>query len=132
MPSYGEHSKRMLATADPRLVKLFTEVIKHFDNKITDGARTQEEQAYLVAKGASQTMNSKHVVSAQHPKARALDVAAYPINYSDYKRQIAFAGFVLGVASQMKIKIRWGGDWNSNTQLNDQTFNDLVHFELAE
>jgi hypothetical protein len=132
MPKFGSHSEAMLATADPQLVRLFREVIKHWDCKVTDGARTQEQQDYFLAVGASTTRNSKHVVSTTHPKSRALDVAAYPIDYADYKRQLAFAGFVLGVASQMGIKIRWGGDWNSNRDLSDQSFNDLVHFELGK
>ena len=29
----------------------------------------------------------------------------------------------------MGIKIRWGGDWDSDTQVNDNKFDDLVHFE---
>jgi len=37
----------------------------------------------------------------------------------------------MGVASQMGIKIRWGGDWDSDGSVCDNKFNDLVHFELA-
>jgi peptidoglycan L-alanyl-D-glutamate endopeptidase CwlK len=36
----------------------------------------------------------------------------------------------LGVASQMGLKIRWGGDWDMDTQTKDNKFDDLVHFEL--
>ena len=43
----------------------------------------------------------------------------------------AFGGFVKGVASQKGIKIRWGGDWDSDNDLHDQNFIDLPHFELA-
>ena len=38
----------------------------------------------------------------------------------------------MGVASQMGIKIRWGGDWDRDTDLSDNRFNDLPHFELME
>ena len=31
----------------------------------------------------------------------------------------------------MNIKLRWGGDWNDNKDFSDQTFDDLVHFELV-
>ena len=44
----------------------------------------------------------------------------------------SFAGYVQGVAEQLGIKIRWGGDWDSDFDFKDQTFNDLVHFELRE
>jgi peptidoglycan L-alanyl-D-glutamate endopeptidase CwlK len=59
-------------------------------------------------------------------------VAPYPIDWNDTKRFYHFAGFVLGVAksSKIAIPIRWGGDWDSDNDLNDQTFMDLVHWEL--
>jgi peptidoglycan L-alanyl-D-glutamate endopeptidase CwlK len=59
-----------------------------------------------------------------------VDVAPFPIVWTDTKRFYAFGGFVLGVAQGLGIRIRWGGDWNNNRYLNDQQFNDLVHFEL--
>lgn len=34
-------------------------------------------------------------------------------------------------AEVLNITIRWGGDWDSDTDFFDQTFNDLVHFELV-
>jgi peptidoglycan L-alanyl-D-glutamate endopeptidase CwlK len=30
----------------------------------------------------------------------------------------------------IKHRIRWGGDWDMDNDLSDNTFNDLVHFEL--
>ena len=39
------------------------------------------------------------------------------------------AGLVLGIAAVFGIKIRWGGDWDSDNDLNDQKFMDLAHFE---
>jgi len=30
----------------------------------------------------------------------------------------------------MGLKIRWGGDWDMDTQTKDNKFDDLVHFEL--
>ena len=41
-----------------------------------------------------------------------------------------FAGVVKGIASQMGIGIRWGGDWDMDTEVKDNRFDDLVHFEL--
>jgi hypothetical protein len=32
----------------------------------------------------------------------------------------------------MNIKIRWGGDWDSDNIMKDQTFNDLPHFQLED
>jgi peptidoglycan L-alanyl-D-glutamate endopeptidase CwlK len=36
----------------------------------------------------------------------------------------------MGIAAKMGIKIRWGGDWDRDEELHDQTFFDLPHFEL--
>ena len=62
----------------------------------------------------------------------AVDVAPYPINWSDKERFYFFAGYVKATADQMKIKIRWGGDWDGDTKVRDQTFMDLPHYELIE
>ena len=43
-----------------------------------------------------------------------------------------FAGFILGVASQLDISLRFGGDWDGDRKTDDQTFNDLFHFELKD
>ena len=47
-----------------------------------------------------------------------------------YHRFYNFAGTVQGVAKMLNIKIRWGGDWDSDNDLKDQTLYDLPHFEL--
>lgn len=41
------------------------------------------------------------------------------------------AGLVRKHADILNIKIRWGGDWDSDQDFFDQTFYDLVHFELV-
>jgi hypothetical protein len=50
-----------------------------------------------------------------------------------YVREVArwyyFGGYVLGVASETGDDIRWGGDWDGDRSLEDQTFHDLPHFE---
>ena len=41
-----------------------------------------------------------------------------------------FGGIVVDIARWKKIPIRWGGDWDMDTYVKDQSFNDLPHFEL--
>jgi peptidoglycan L-alanyl-D-glutamate endopeptidase CwlK len=60
----------------------------------------------------------------------AVDVAPYPIDWSDLKRFYNFVGFVRGVASQMNIPIRVGADWDGDFHWKDQKFHDLPHFEI--
>jgi len=130
MPSFGEKSKAQLATCDQRLQDLFNEVVKYWDCTVTEGRRTYEQQVHNVAVGVSKTMNSKHVTGDLPSKAA--DVAPYPVKWKDYPRFYAFAGFVIGTAVQMGLKVRWGGDWDSDRDFSDQNFNDLVHFELVD
>ena len=61
---------------------------------------------------------------------RAVDVTPYPVDWADRERQTLFAGFVLGIARSMGIKLRWGGDWDMDFQVMDNRFDDFPHFEL--
>ena len=128
MPSFGERSLVQLNTCHPSLIELFTEVIKYWDCTIIEGKRTLEQQQLNLSTGASRKLNSKHI--PVNGFSMAVDVSPYPIKWTDYNRFYAFAGFVIGTAVQLGIKVRWGGDWNSNRDFSDQKFNDLVHFEL--
>lgn len=130
MASFGKTSKERLYTAHPDLQRLFEVIVKEMDCSVVYGARTVEEQRALVAAGASKTMNSKHLVQSDG-WAHAVDVAPYPINWDNMKRFYFFAGKVTERARVMGIPLRWGGDWDSDNDLDDQTFMDLVHFELV-
>ena len=125
MPKFSKQSLNRLQSCDERLFKLFSEVVKHFDCTILEGRRTVERQSMLVEQGKSKTMNSKHLTG------RAVDVAPYPINWEDRERFTYFAGFVMGIASQQGLKLRWGGDWDKDTDLSDNSFDDLPHFEIV-
>ena len=130
MPSFGNASQARLATCDQRLQDVFNEVIKHFDCTVACGIRTKEDQDKAVAEGKSKTPypKSKH----NSNPSKAADVYPYPVDFNDTNRMRYFAGFVMGIAASKGIKLRWGGDWNQNTQLKDNSFNDLPHFELVD
>lgn len=120
MPSFGKISLDRLTTCDPRLQELFLEVVKHRDCSVLEGYRPQDAQDKAFAEGKSKTPwpNSKH----NKAPSLAVDVMPYPIDWSDKNRLIEFAGFVLGVASQKGIRVRWGGHFKS--------FFDGPHWEL--
>ena len=125
MPSFSRKSLDRLNTTDDRLITLFTEVVKHFDCTILEGVRSKERQKQLVAEGKSKTINSKHLTG------KAVDVAPYPIAWNDRERFTYFAGFVMGIAAKMSIILRWGGDWDKDNQVKDNSFDDLPHFEIV-
>lgn len=131
MPKFSQRSLSRLETCHEDMQKLFKEVVKHFDCTIIEGRRGKEAQDEYFRTGKSKLKwpNSKH--NAQTPDlSRAVDVAPYPIDWKDKERFYYFAGVVKGIATQMDIPLRWGGDWDQDTQVHDQTFFDLPHFEL--
>ena len=129
MPKFGSKSKKNLATCDQRLQKVFNEVIKHVDCSVLEGHRSGERQNKLFEEGKTKVKypNGRHNANP----SRAVDVAPYPIDWDDRERFHLFAGFVIGVANQMGIKLRWGGDWNMNFEVDDNKFDDFPHFELV-
>lgn len=127
MPKFGKKSQNMLDTCEPKLRQLFAEVIKHYDCTILEGHRTKERQGELFKQGKTKLQSGgKHTTIP----SCAVDVAPYPVDWDDTKRFYHFAGFVQATATQLGISIRWGGDWDSDKDLKDQSFFDLVHFEL--
>lgn len=128
MPKFSEKSLTKLATCDERLQSVFNEVVKYFDCTVLEGHRGEEAQNRAYAEGKSKLRwpNGNH----NSVPSKAVDVIPYPVDWSDRERMTLFAGFVLGTARQMGIKLRWGGDWDNNTQVKDNSFDDLVHFQV--
>ena len=124
MPRFGSKSKRELGTCHPDIQKLFKEVVRHFDCSVLEGKRSLDKQKELLKEGATKTLNSAHL------DGEAVDVAPYPIDFEDRDRFHYFGGYVLGTAKQLGIEVIWGGDWNNDTKTKDNSFDDLVHFEL--
>jgi len=134
MARFSQKSQDRLDTCHTDLIVLFEEVVKHFDCTVICGHRAEQEQMAAYLEGNTQTKwpDSRHNIEP----SMAADVAPWPINWNDRERFTLFAGYVLGIASALKSQgrmsysIRWGGDWNSNTQVSDNKFDDLIHFEL--
>jgi hypothetical protein len=96
--------------------------------KVVEGHRGQVRQNRLFygKKTKVKYPNSKHNTCPSD----AADVYPDPVNWDDIKRMYYMGGIVRGVAEEMGIDIRWGGDWDRDTEVLDQTFNDLGHVEL--
>lgn len=116
----GKRSLQRLEGVHPDLVKVVHRAIElsEIDFTVLEGLRTKARQSQLVAAGASQTMNSRHITG------HAVDLGAlvggevrwdWPLY-----RQIATAMKL--AASQLDVPIVWGGDW--------KTLKDGPHFEL--
>ena len=144
-------SKRSLARLEGVNPKLVTVVktaitISKIDFGVICGLRTIEEQRELVAKGASQTMKSKHI------DGNAVDLMAYIGSRGSWEMNLYddIADAMKIAADEHNIQIRWGAawhitdlrEWDSSMQdaMNDyidlrrsqgrRPFIDGPHFEL--
>lgn len=140
MAKYGSRSYANLSTCDPLLQRLFHEVIKRYNCAILEGERNQVRQDLMVEQGLSKVRwpNGKHNITPEYKAAgiqsQAVDVAPWINGKACFEpRQCYnFAGYVKRVAEELGINIRFGADWDGDNDVNDQTFRDIIHFELTE
>lgn len=139
---FGTVSRNKLATCHTDLQLICNEVIKIYDCTVTDGARSLEQQQEYFRQKRSKLdgvkKKSKHQVSDDQPLSLAVDIVPYPVNYHDKERFFFLAGLMKGIAFRLLEEgriahaLRWGGDWDSDNDFKDQSFNDLPHFELIQ
>ena len=128
MAKFGKTSKKRLGTCEKDLQRLFEEVVKHFDCSVLEGHRGQEKQDKYFNEGKSKVKYPKGRHNAT--PSRAVDAIPYPVDWDDTERMYYFSGVVKGIAISLGINIRWGGDWDGDTEVQDTNFKDLPHFEL--
>lgn len=118
--SLSQRSLDNLKGVHADLIAVVQEAIQNtdIDFGVIDGLRTLEEEKEMVAKGASKTLNSRHIGGF------AVDLAAYvagkltwqPAPYKVIAKAMKMA------AKDLNVPIVWGGSW--------LTFKDYGHFEL--
>ena len=138
MASFGRASKKRYKTLHHKLQMILDEAIQVMDFTIVCGFRnkTAQEKAFNKGKSEKHWPDSKH---NQNP-SKAVDIAPWDpsmrrgrgdIDWNNRDRFILLAGIIKGIAHKWNIKIRWGGDWNSDTFMRDQKFHDMPHIELV-
>ena len=140
MPKFSKISQARLITCHQSLQDIFNEVVLYYDCAVLCGHRSKSEQDLAVKSGASKTPwpLSKH----NSTPSIAVDVVPYPIVWPDFKkapqkaikdlaRFYLFGGYVLGMARSKGITLRWGGDWDKDWDIWENSFDDLPHFELV-
>lgn len=121
-------SKRSLARlegVDERMVRVVQTAItlSSVDFGVIQGLRTIEEQRQLVAKGASQTMKSKHL------DGLAVDVMAYVGSRGSWEMSLYdnIADAFKLAAIEEDVAIRWGAAWQiSDIREWDGTMQDAM------
>lgn len=134
MYKYSQKSLDKLKTCHDDLQKIFMEAIKYVNITIIEGIRTVDRQQELFNAGKSKTMNSKHL--GINGVSMAVDVALWPIDWSDRDRFVYLGGFIQAIAFMLHEKgeiahlVRWGGDWDSDQDIKEHKFFDGPHCEL--
>ena len=118
----GTKSKERLKGVHPDLVKVVERAIQitPIDFTVLEGLRTVARQKQLVAAGASQTMNSRHITG------HAVDIAPLlngKVSW-DWPLYNKVAPFIKQAAKDVGVPIEWGGDW--------KTFKDGPHWQLPK
>lgn len=128
MMSIDAASEAKLAKVHPHLARVIRRLAKDWPDPetgfvVTCGGRTVAEQKVLVAKGASKTMRSRHII-APNGYAHAVDLAVKvkgKVRW-DWPLYAELAKAVKAAAAAEKVPVEWGGDWKS--------FKDGPHFQL--
>ena len=117
----GTRSRANLQGVHPDLVKVVQRAIQITEQDFTviEGLRDIKRQEELLRKGATQTMNSRHLTG------HAVDVAPWvngQISW-DWKYYPEMAKAMKDAAKELKVDLEWGGNWKS--------FKDGPHFQLT-
>lgn len=105
----GNRSLANLKGVNDSLVRVVKRAIEitEIDFAVIEGCRTQERQRELVRRGASKTMNSRHLTG------HAVDIVPYvdgKISW-DFNYYYPLAKAMSQAATELGVDIRWGGAW---------------------
>lgn len=137
----GERSLKNLEGVHPDLVKVVKRAIaiSHMDFTVIEGVRTIERQKELVRKGASKTMNSRHITG------HAVDIVPVKDGVISWRIDDYYplAEAMATAADELGVQVRWGGVWSAINNRKDHPsdwikayratggkFIDGPHFEL--
>ena len=130
-------SAKRLSKAHPLIQKLMNEARKHLPFKVLDSQRGYAAQEIAYKRGHSKA----HFGQSAHnwTPSVAVDIVPDPLDWNDLKSFKALQSLIgwyddkkgagRGLAKQMEIPIRWGGDWNMNEE-HDEKLVDMPHYEL--
>lgn len=138
MPNFSKRSKKNISEVHHDLQQLCYEAIQVIDFAVIEGYRPEFEQnsAYELGNSTLKYPDSKH----NKKPAEAIDIIPFVrgrfTGWEDREAFVFLAGHMLAIAEKLykdgriTHRLRWGGDWNMNHDLSDQSFDDLPHFEL--
>lgn len=132
--TFGTKSRAELAGVHPKLVAFAerTLALSSQDFTVHDGLRTKEEQKRMVATGASQTLNSKHLTQADG-FGHAVDLVPW-INGKprwEWPPIYVIAAAAKKAAAELGLRVRWGGCWQELSQIKGDAPGDMENAVAA-
>ena len=124
----GKRSLSRLEGVHPDLIRVVERAIRMSvcDFTVLEGVRTIERQQKLFQVGASKIMNSRHLTG------HAVDLGAYvdgTVRW-DWPLYYQIANAMKMASLEEDVLVRWGGDWDSDGEYDDEKWRDGPHFEL--
>jgi peptidoglycan L-alanyl-D-glutamate endopeptidase CwlK len=120
MYKLGKRSRTNLDGVHPDLIAVVKLAIKktECDFAVIEGVRSYKRQVQLYNKGASKTLNSRHLTG------HAVDLMAWVDGKGswDWPHYHKIADAMKAAAEELSVELDWGGDWKS--------FADGPHFQL--
>ena len=124
----GKRSLLRLEGVHPDLVRVVKRAIgmTTIDFTVLEGVRSQVRQMELFQSGASKTMNSRHLTG------HAVDLGAWMFGEVSWHWPLYYKinkAMKLAMLEE-SVLLRWGGDWDSDGDYEDETWRDGPHYEL--
>ncbi|WP_151708791.1 M15 family metallopeptidase [Acinetobacter brisouii] len=139
----SQSSLGKLTGVDANLQKVIKRAIEltEQDFMVLQGMRTREECSINYGKGrTAQECTAKGVPAqyaqpnlakvtwlrdpygSKHTQGKAVDIVPYPLDWNDLSKYQKIATAMKRAASELNVKVTWGGDW--------ATSKDYPHFEV--
>lgn len=137
MGQFGTQSQLRLNTCHAHLQSVAYKAVKKcpVDFGISEGNRSIERQKQLFIDKKTKIDGVTEFSKHNYTPSKAFDIYAWVNNQVSYDvNHLCFiAGYIMACASELGIKLRWGGNWDMDGEiLRDQNFDDLPHFELID
>lgn len=131
---YGKTSMDNLDTAHPNIQIIMHDALSTgiMDIAVIECHRgsVKQNRFYDLGKSKVRWPNGKH----NKIPSNAVDATPFVKGKASWNKLhcCVLAGIILACAAKRGIKIRWGGNWDMDSEpITDQDFQDLVHYELV-
>ena len=152
----GSRSRKNLIGVHPNLVRVVERAIQltTVDFLVLEGVRSRDQAWINWGKGRTATqcraagvptkyaqpnmskvtwlrdpLNSKHCLQ-RDGFGHAVDLAPFPVVWDDLSKFDAIARAMLQAATELKIGVRWGADWDQDGKPRERGETDSPHFEI--